>query len=269
VEPVCGTTIPESPHAKANPAKSIATKKKFECEIMIFMVPMETRNVHAGSSTEIDPRNPGYSVRMVRLVALLALVRREPLLAKVALILVCQSACSTTNVVGQPLTVDAVQQLKLEVLNGPVIVDYAGGAATRVSAESLPRREPAGGEQLRSAHSVLAGASLDWLTFGTAVDGYQRIPSSRVRRLRINDHGRGAINGLFYGLLGGVAAGGLLGATVASGDCTQTNNGYYTTTKCPSRASAAMGFGILGGLGGGLVGVLVGAAFGYRTTFVF
>jgi hypothetical protein len=172
-------------------------------------------------------------------------------------------------VVGQPLTVDAVEELKLDVLNSPVIVDYAGGASVRVSSESSPRREPAGEEQLRSAHSVLAGASLDWLTFGTAIDGYQRIPSSRVRRIRINDHGRGAINGFFYGMLGGAAAGVLVGAIAASGDCTQTSNGYYTTTKCPSKASSAMGFGILGGMGGGLVGVLVGAAYGYRTTFVF
>jgi hypothetical protein len=152
---------------------------------------------------------------------------------------------------------------------GEVIVDYAGGASVRVSSESSPGREPAGEEQLGSDHTVLAGASLDWLTFGTAANGYQRIASSRVRRIHINEHGRGAINVFFYGLLGGAAAGVLVGAIAASGDCAQTNNGYYTTTKCPSKASAAMGFGILGGLGGGLVGVLVGAAYGYRTTFVF
>ena len=116
---------------------------------------------------------------------------------------------------------------------------------------------------------MLAGASLDWLTFGTAEDGYQQIASSRVRRMSVRDHGRSAIDGLFYGLLSGVAAGVLVGAIAASGGCTQENNGYYTTTKCPSKWSSMMGFGVLGGLGGSIVGVLAGAAVGYKTTFVF
>jgi hypothetical protein len=66
-----------------------------------------------------------------------------------------------------------------------------------------------------------------------------------------------------------VAAGVLVGAIAGSGGCTQTNNGYYTTTQCPSLSGSMMKFGLVGGLGGALVGTLMGAAFGYRTTFEF
>lgn len=192
---------------------------------------------------------------------------RAPL-ATVALILGSFSACSTTHVVG-PITVDAVEQLKAEALNNSVIVDYEGGTPAKPSAASAPRPAVAQGEEIRSAESVLTGVSLNWMTFGTATDGYQRIASSRVRRIRTTDNGRGAINGLFYGLLSGVAAGVLVGAVAGSGDCTQTNNGYYTTSQCPSQSGSMMKFGLVGGLGGALVGTLIGATFGYRTTFEF
>ncbi len=210
-----------------------------------------------------------YGVHMNRPVAPLLLLPRGLFLASVAPILICLSACSTTHVVGRPLTADTVQHLRLEALNNPVTVDYAASGTTKVSPGTSPRPQPVESEQIRSARTVLAGVSLDWLTFGTAKDGYQRIASSRVRRISVSDHGRSAIDGLFYGLLSGVAAGVLVGAIAASGGCRQTSNGYFTTTKCPSKWSSMMGFGILGGLGGSLVGVLTGAAVGYRTTFVF
>jgi hypothetical protein len=190
------------------------------------------------------------------------------LLATVAPILLCLSACSATYVV-RPITMEAVEQLKAEALNHSVVVDYTGGTRAKPAAASAPRPAVAQGEEIGSDKTVLRGVSLDWMTFGTPTDGYRRIASSRVQRIDVIDRGRGAINGLFYGLLSGVAAGVLVGAIAGSGDCTQTSNGYYTTTQCPSQSGSMMKFGLEGGLGAALVCTLMGAAFGYRTTFEF
>jgi len=49
---VRGTDMPEPPHAKANPATSTATRREFKGENMVFMVPKEVSNVHAGRSIQ-------------------------------------------------------------------------------------------------------------------------------------------------------------------------------------------------------------------------
>jgi hypothetical protein len=86
-------------------------------------------------------------------------------------LLVCLSACSTTHVVGQPITVEAVEQLKVEAVHSAVIVDYEAGIAPRRSSGNAPRSEPAQNEQIQSAHNVLTAVILEWMTFGTATDG--------------------------------------------------------------------------------------------------
>ena len=91
------------------------------------------------------------------------------LLATVAPILLCLSACSATYVV-RPITMEAVEQLKAEALNHSVVVDYTGGTRAKPAAASAPRPAVAQGEEIGSDKTVLRGVSLDWMTFGTPTD---------------------------------------------------------------------------------------------------
>lgn len=174
-------------------------------------------------------------------------------------------SCSTTHIVGRPVTQDNLEQLESDGLNKRARVDYVTDAGLQDSPDAYLRRTPKQRVKTDSIEGVLVGASLQRLELRFPGYEHRRISFSDVRRIRITDQGRGAVNGLFYGILAGAAAGALGGAVSASTGCTQT--GYVN--NCPSASSRAAAFGLGGGIVGGLLGLVVGSASGYQTTFVF
>jgi hypothetical protein len=156
-------------------------------------------------------------------------------LPALALLVLGVSACSSSITVTRPLNSQSVNEINRRIQQREVVVVASG-----------VDRDNSSGE-------VTAG--LD----STVISKRQQVPTAAIERITFIDRGRGALDGLGFGLLAGTAGGLIAGSLAAS-----------STANKDCNANAYCLYPFFGAAGGAILGVLigpvVGAILGHQTT---